>query len=92
MAVVIRSNAGNEGRTVTCLQFIGPVGIIEHKGIVLFMPQGDYWLVDRQMNMRQGGTDIVYGDFIPYVPDSLLMPISGYKEPMVVKEEECEPA
>ena len=91
MAVVVRSNADNEGRVVTCMEFIGPVGIIEHEGVLLMLAQGDYWRIDQDINLfnRDRG---FFPDFAPYVRDSCLMPISGYKEPMVVKEEECEPA
>ena len=91
MAIVTRSAANNEGRTVTCLEFVGELGIVEIKGSKVWLPGTDYWRVDQDLNLyntHQG----MFKDFAPYVRDSCLMPISGYKEPMVVKEEESEPA
>jgi hypothetical protein len=92
MAVIKKSMAGNEGKVVTCLEFVGPIGFIQHKGHALRMDSGDYWRVDRDLNLTGALPGEVHVDFIPYVPDAFLMPISGYKEPQQVKEEEGEPA
>ena len=91
MAVVIRSAANNEGRTVTCLEFVGALDIVQIKDSTVWLVGDDYWRIDQDINLfnRDQG---MFKDFAPYVRDSCLMPISGYKEPMVVKEEECEPA
>ena len=89
MAVIVRSAANNEGRTVTCLEYVGLAG---HDGLVeighgiILMQGGDYWRVDIKLNI----TNKVVGirpDCVPYVRDSCLMPISGYKELLQVKKE-----
>ena len=91
MAVVVRSAADNEGKVVTCLEYVGQIGIVEIKGSAVSLPSTDYWLVDRDLNFYNAHLGM-FADFAPYVRDSCLMPISGYKEPQQVKEEEGEPA
>ena len=91
MAVVVRSSAGNEGRVVTCLEYVGSLGIIEINGEPHYMASSDYWRVDRDLNLAKRDGRL-FLDHAPFIPDSFLMPISGYKEPMVIEEEEGEPA
>lgn len=91
MAVVVRSSAGNEGKVVTCVEYLGRIGLVEINGEPHYMASGDYWLVDRVLNLSKGDGRL-FLDHAPYIPDSFLMPISGYEEPMVVREEENEPA
>jgi hypothetical protein len=92
MATVVRSAADNEGRTVTCLEFVGAPGVVEiEDGRYIWLPDGDYWLVDTKLNVLNQFDGLI-PDCVPYVRDSWLVPISGYKEPQQVKEEEGEPA
>ena len=91
MAVVVRSSAGNEGKVVTCLEYVGHVGLIEVDGVLHYLPSSDYWLVDRVLNLSKYD-GFLFLDVVSFIPDSFLMPISGYEEPMVVREEESEPA
>jgi hypothetical protein len=92
MATVVRSAADNEGRTVTCLEFVGNVGVIEIEGgRKILLVDGDYWRVDTKLNILNQFDGLI-PDAAPYVRDCCLMPISGYKEPQQVKEEEGEPA
>lgn len=59
LALIVRSTAGNEGKVVTCLRFVGDVRGFQ---------SADYWLIDRMLNTRLGGE-------VPYVSDSFLRPI-----------------
>ena len=87
MAVIVRSAANNEGRTVTCLEYVGLAGVIQTERGALFMTGDDYWRVDVKLNTMNNKVGIM-NDCVHYVRDSCLMPISGYKEPMQSKKEE----
>ena len=59
MALIIKSRAGNVGKVVTCLEFVGAL-----EG----WSAGDLWLVDKKLPANIGCPD-------PYVSDAWLMPI-----------------
>lgn len=92
MAVVIRSSAGNHGRTVTCLELIGegPM-VLEHNGRKYMLSEGFWWRVDRDMNLMFGGT-IFMPDVAPFALDKYLMPIGSQDAKIESKETEEEPA
>ena len=60
LAIVVRSYAGNEGKIVRCLRFVGSVPgyYLDH----------DHWLVDTVITSNLGYKD-------PYFPDKILRPI-----------------
>jgi hypothetical protein len=90
IAVIVRSAANNEGRIVTCLEYVGLAGhdgLVETEHGIILMQDGDYWRVDIKLNIKNSRVGTV-SDCAPYVRDSCLMPISGYKEPLQVKKEE----
>jgi len=90
MAVIVRSAANNEGRTVTCLEYVGEAGrdgVVETAHGYILMLGNDYWRVDIKLNITNSKVGVL-NDCAPYVRDSQLMPISGYKEPLQVKKEE----
>jgi hypothetical protein len=90
MAVIVRSAANNEGRTVTCLEYVGETGdngLVQTAHGLILMQGGDYWQVDIKLNITNSKVGVL-NDCAPYVRDSQLMPISGYKEPMQSKKEE----
>jgi hypothetical protein len=68
MAVVIKSMAGNEGKIVTCLKFVGKdlIGVRANAD--------DFWLVDKQMNCinNGGGPGTMTA---PYARDHCLRPL-----------------
>lgn len=73
MALVVRSTAGNEGKTVTCIRhFRGPT-IFKWQGKVIHLVEGDWWELDRSLNMMI--EDVVYPDHSPFAMDTQLMPI-----------------
>ena len=90
MAVITQSAADNEGRVVTCMEFVGDPGIVKCGGFKILMNGDDYWRVDIKLNVVNPMRYLP--DTVPLVRDCCLMPISGYKEPQQVKEEEGEPA
>lgn len=65
MAFIIRSAAGNSGKTVTCVKAIGPMKVLwpDDRFSVEFM-----WRVDRQLARMDGGTTDM-------IADSCLRPI-----------------
>lgn len=70
MAIIVRSNAGNAGEIVTCLEWVGklPEGTFYNR-------KTDYWLIDKKLRVvyNIGGEETGY---FPYLSDSMLMPIS----------------
>ena len=66
IAIVIKSNIGNLGKIVKCLQFVGDTVPGHSTG-----PYKDVWLVDRELAIRKND-DIIY---LPYVPDFMLRPL-----------------
>ena len=87
MAVIVCSAANNEGRTVTCLEYVGETGMVQTNHGAIYMTGNDYWRVDIKLNITNSKVGVL-NDCAPYVRDSQLMPISGYKEPLQVKKEE----
>lgn len=93
MAIIIKSQAGNEGKVVTCLEYIrGPV-IYEsetHKGKLVSLMPGDWWRIDRNLNMfieLENGMSTVYQDFAPFVFDAWIRPIGNRDNPEEVKDD-----
>lgn len=92
MAVVISSQADNFGRVVTCLKFYGKGPMFyEIEGKPVMLDALHWWVVDRPMNLLQGGK-ILRRDIVCLAADECLMPISGYGEKIKSKETEEEPA
>jgi len=82
MAVIIRSEAGNEGKVVTCLNFVGnPPPTINKRGGFNCYLGNDYWLVDRKLNCTSGSIE-------PYARDSALMPITPDEQVTTQTEQE----
>jgi len=65
MAVITQSRAGESGKEVTCVSFVG-----QHKNIT---HHSDVWKVDRPIKWLQEDGSTVER---LYVPDSCLMPIN----------------
>lgn len=61
LAIVIRSVAGNEGKIVRCLQFLGSVP---------GFGRNDYWLIDREMPTKLGAS-------APIASDGWIRPINN---------------
>lgn len=61
LAIVVKSRAGNEGKIVTCLRFVGEVPGFEGN---------DYWRTDTVVLSRQGLPN-------SYFRDSYLCPLRG---------------
>jgi len=93
MALVVRSNAGNCGRTVTCLEFMGK-GNLLYKGtngkMAMLTGSKNWWRVDRLMNTRNMDTGVITEDNACFASDESLMPISppGSMIESKVREEE----
>ena len=75
LAIIIKSWAGNEGKIVTCLHYIGHID-----GYAF--GEDDLWKIDRNLRTNIGRTVNVF-------PDAWLMPI-GKKEVQKIKEKELE--
>lgn len=93
MALVIKSQAGNEGKVVTCLELLGPnPGIVffdEGKSLLL-EPVGIWWRVDRHLNQRllfDNGMVLLEEDWAPFAIDHCLLPINGTPEEVEKNEE-----
>lgn len=59
LVVMVRSEAGNEGKIFTCLRFVGAVP---------GWPQSDFWEIDMLLSDAIGTKK-------PYAPDSFLRPL-----------------
>lgn len=66
LAIVVKSHAGNEGKIVTCLKWVG-------RGTGLTGDYTDVWLVDQALNWRNKRTGEITK--IPYYIDQWLRPI-----------------
>lgn len=92
LAIIIKSYAGNEGKVVTCLEHIGSPNLpFEWEGKPLCLAPGDWWRVDRNLNMLTGGY-VLMEDHAPFTRDEFLRPISGPSVTIDFKETEDEPA
>lgn len=94
MALIIRSQAGNEGKVVTCLEYIkGPVlytAQLNGKQVTLSLLPGDWWRIDRNVNMFVediNGDTVVHPDFAPFAFDKWLKPIGNRDNPEEVKDD-----
>jgi hypothetical protein len=78
LAVIIRSRAGNEGKVVRCLEYLGdipapnPYGCMDSKN-------HDHWLVDKMLNRVSYNTGKIHTR-APYASEHNLMRIDGYDE------------
>lgn len=72
MAIVIRSSAGNEGKIVTCLEYIG--ALPSEEGFPFVIGE-DWWRVDQDLTFIRSKTNQFSGEY-PFARDSQLMPIS----------------
>ena len=64
-AIIIKSAAGNEGKMVTCLQFLGKVDGFSYPH--------DYWLVDRTLNSRLGAPcEWVHESWLMRIDDGII--------------------
>lgn len=78
LALIINSRAGNEGRLVKCVKYVGKVGnyfcdIISKGG---YLSAGDYWGIDTLVNLKiLDEENKLYENVLQYVSDSRLMPI-----------------
>lgn len=75
LALIIRSAAGNEGKAVTCLEYMGTPGVMWYGNKMVNLAVGYWWRVDRDLNMLSD--DIFYPDHSPFVRDDQLRPING---------------
>lgn len=80
LALIIKSMAGNEGKVVTCLEYIGHnPGIFTFEGRDINLScGGDWWRIDRKLNMLQvynDGIRIIENDHSPFCRDDFMMPI-----------------
>lgn len=73
LAVVIKSEVGNESKVCRCLKFVGSLPY--EFG---FFTSDDFWLTDSSFKMEHGVTGAI--SYIPYMRDSQLMPISPSDE------------
>lgn len=93
LALVVRSFAGNEGKVVTCVKYVGRnPGIMEWNGEKLFLSsEVDWWQVDRNMNMLMvgiSGDREIHPDHSPFCRDDFMIPIGNKDVPLEVTEDE----
>ena len=86
MAVVIRSQAGNVGMVVTCMELLGSDVVIECGTYTFRLNGGPWWALDKGMNLNYND-EVIEGVF-PFARDEVLMPIGNQKAPEEVKERE----
>ena len=79
MALIVKSTCGNEGKVVTCLEFVGEIS--SYKG-------DDYWRIDIKL-VGRGCISGKMRESSPYARDAWLMPI-GNKDPEKTTEKELE--
>jgi hypothetical protein len=79
LAIVVRSEADNEGKIVRCIRFVGRF----NEDSV----NTDYWLVDAELKFvrRLSGQ---FAGTRPYAPDSCLRPLRGLDEEEKTKVQE----
>lgn len=90
MAIIIRSQAGNEGKVVTCMEYVRGPMLYESKGKLCALTAGDWWRTDRNVNMfveESDGSTVVYQDFAPFVFDKWIRPIGNKDNPEEVKDD-----
>ena len=68
LAIVVRSYAGNEGKIVTCVKYLGPTVFRNPKNVHVSL---DAWEVDIDINGWDGTTTI------KTFPDCYLKPLRG---------------
>lgn len=97
MALIVKSMAGNEGKVVTCLEYMGhdPGIIIWEDKVINLTNAKDWWRIDVKLNMLQiynDGTVVLEENHSPFCRDDFLMPIGNRDAPMEVKEDEKLPS
>lgn len=86
MAIVVRSDAGNEGKVLTCVRYVGE-GKLVNKTFVAYDPGRHIWEVDQSMYVI--GVDGKHQGVSNYAFDSQLRPLRGDltdNEEEIVKE------
>ena len=89
IAVVKSSVAGNCGKVVTCLEYLGNINVVIYRNRLVFLEQGDWWVVDRKLNMLLGG-EVLMENALPFCADKCLMPIGNQDAKVRNREQEKE--
>ena len=71
IAIIIRSEAGNLGKIVTCVEFIGNAPNI---GLFNLDNFKNWWKIDTDLTYRDVFFDVPVGAY-PYIPDECLRPL-----------------
>lgn len=59
IALIVRSNSGNEGRVLTCLRL---ASFAEVRAESLYLWRGPVWVTDAVLSCNDGGTTRLYPD------------------------------
>lgn len=86
MAMIVRSQADNIGKVVTCLELMGSDLVVQLGNIKFRLGGGPWWRVDRNLNLIYG--DSIYEEVIPFARDEAMMPIEGEGEKQENKKEQ----
>lgn len=73
MCLIIRSRAGNEGRVVSCVKFVGTIPDIKVCNFTIGFEHEDYWEVDQYVNGQAGKGKVQFT--MKHVRDSYMIPI-----------------
>jgi hypothetical protein len=97
LAMIVTSYAGNEGRVVTCLEYMGDAPDLRDGDYkILGLLKGPHWWrVDHNVNMsvRYGDGKVeIIDDCAPFCRDDFLMPIGNKDAPLEVVEDEKLPS
>lgn len=102
LALIVKSMAGNEGKVVTCLEYLGAPGanlvLAGDNNTTLLLDGGGWWRVDRNLNMFQvhnikfqdGSVlmrTITTPDMAPYCRDDFMIPIGNVDPEEVIQNE-----
>lgn len=82
LAIIIKSEAGNCGKAVTCIKTITIVEAFSLYNTIFNMPE-PFWVVDSALPTKHGG-------FHPVVPDAWLMPINPRNDDILTEKKEYE--
>lgn len=90
IAIIIKSSAGNEGKQVTCLQYIGQVPPMYDKqsNRMIHLIGDDFWEIDRMLPTVSADDVKLTGRAFPYAQDSCLLPIGNDKNEEFVTDQE----
>ena len=85
MALIVRSRAGNHGRVVTCLEYLGEIRHYRYGSESIFLCKGHWWRVDRKVNLIQGG--VITENCAPLMIDENMIPIGRVDDQVEVEED-----